>query len=375
MRLASLVAASAAWNGGMGAWPQMSQSARIALMSEVVDKLLLRREEMANVLMHEIGKNYKDAYAEVDRTITFIRSCVEEMESGWGVELRSWKNGVVAYIRRSAIGVILALGPANYPLNETYAMIIPALLTGNCVVLKIPAVGGLVHLLTISAFQSVLPPGVVTFVSGGGRVTCPPAMETGLVDGLAFIGSSSAADSLIRSHKEPHRLKVFSQLEAKNMAVFLPDVVAEDGGGTLDSAVSSAVGGALSYNGQRCTALKLFFVPRSSSSALKERVTKEVQELRVGMPWENMEDGGPPSQITPLPNRKRVEYMQELIDDARSKGAEIVGGEVLGGEESTLMRPAVVWGVKVRKGVVGSRNVWSVVRESPTPQHARRRRG
>ena len=53
-----------------------------------------------------------------------------------------------ALVRRAAIGIILALGPYNYPLNETYATIIPALLMGNVVLLKIPTVGGLVHFLT-----------------------------------------------------------------------------------------------------------------------------------------------------------------------------------------------------------------------------------
>ena len=53
-----------------------------------------------------------------------------------------------ALVRRAAIGIILALGPYNYPLNETYATIIPALLMGNVVLLKVPTVGGLVHFLT-----------------------------------------------------------------------------------------------------------------------------------------------------------------------------------------------------------------------------------
>jgi len=65
----------------------------------------------------------------------------------------------------------------------------------------------------------VLPEGTVHFISGGGRSTMPPIMETGDVDGLAFIGGSNAADSLIKQHPHPHRLKVFLQLEANNMAV------------------------------------------------------------------------------------------------------------------------------------------------------------
>jgi len=56
-------------------------------------------------------------------------------------------------------------------------------------------------------------------ISGSARKTIPPVMQTGDVDGLAFIGGSNAADDLIRKHPNPHRLKVFLQLEANNMGV------------------------------------------------------------------------------------------------------------------------------------------------------------
>lgn len=71
----------------------------------------------------------------------------------------------------------------------------------------------------VDAFSKTLPPGTVNFISGGGRATMPPLMQTGDIDGLAFIGGSSAADDLIKQHPEPHRLKIFLQLEAKNMGV------------------------------------------------------------------------------------------------------------------------------------------------------------
>jgi glyceraldehyde-3-phosphate dehydrogenase (NADP+) len=71
----------------------------------------------------------------------------------------------------------------------------------------------------VEAFARALPPGAMNFVSGRGRETMPPLMKTGDIDGLAFIGGSNAADDLIRQHPHPHRLKVFLQLEAKNMGV------------------------------------------------------------------------------------------------------------------------------------------------------------
>ena len=64
-----------------------------------------------------------------------------------------------------------------------------------------------------------MPEGTIHFISGGGRATMPPIMADGAVDGLAFIGGSKAADDLIKQHPHPHRLKVFLQLEANNMAV------------------------------------------------------------------------------------------------------------------------------------------------------------
>ena len=62
----------------------------------------------------------------------------------------SWQavGQVKAFVRRSAIGIIVCLGPVNYPLNETYATLIPALLMGNVVIMKVPQIGGLCHILT-----------------------------------------------------------------------------------------------------------------------------------------------------------------------------------------------------------------------------------
>lgn len=93
----------------------------------------------------------------------------------------------------------------------------------------------------MEAFQKALPPGAMNFVSGRGRDTMPVLMETGKVDALAFIGGSGAADSLIRQHPHPHRLKIFLQLEAKNMGIFLPDLFREESAEELSKAVEQSV--------------------------------------------------------------------------------------------------------------------------------------
>lgn len=132
---------------------------------------------------------------------------------------------------------------------------------GNVVIMKIPTVGGLVHLLTMDAFAKTLPAGTINFISGSGRTTMPPLMKEGSIDGLAFIGGSNAADNLIKDHPYPHRLKIFLQLEAKNMGIFLSDLFIDNNTNKeatttttlLDHSIDEAVKGSLSFNGQRCT--------------------------------------------------------------------------------------------------------------------------
>ena len=63
------------------------------------------------------------------------------------------------------------------------------------------------HFPTMELFRDCFPPGVVNIVSGSGRETMPPIMRSGLLDGFAFIGTSSAAADLIKAHPSPHRLR------------------------------------------------------------------------------------------------------------------------------------------------------------------------
>mmetsp|Transcript_27100 Transcript_27100/g.27478 ORF Transcript_27100/g.27478 Transcript_27100/m.27478 type:complete len:109 (-) Transcript_27100:1241-1567(-) len=106
---------------------------------------------MVQILMWEIGKNSSNVESEFDRTVSFVKETIEEIRSqgfsGWSNVLNT-----KAFIRRAAIGIIMCLGPYNYPLNESYAALIPALLMQNIIILKVPTVGGLVHILTMDAF-------------------------------------------------------------------------------------------------------------------------------------------------------------------------------------------------------------------------------
>jgi glyceraldehyde-3-phosphate dehydrogenase (NADP+) len=202
---------------------------------------------------------------------------------------------------------------------------------GNTVIFKPPKLGVLLHRPLLEAFRDSFPPGVVNTVYGEGRVVAAALMASGRVDVLAFIGTSPVADRLKKLHPKPHRLRCVLGLEAKNPAIILPDA-------DLDVAVNECLLGALSFNGQRCTALKLLFVHSSIADEFLGRFTKAVEGLKRGMPWE---DG---VFITPLPEEGKPAYLSSLIEDAVRFGAKVVNPEGNVMNES-LCPPAVLYPV------------------------------
>jgi glyceraldehyde-3-phosphate dehydrogenase (NADP+) len=223
------------------------------------------------------------------------------------------------------------MGPFNYPLNETYTTLIPALIMGNTVVVKPPKFGTLSHQPILKAFAESFPPGVVNYIYGQGAKIITPIMRSGLVDALAFIGSSKAAKLLKHEHPRPHRLRSILGLDAKNPALVMPDA-------DLDVAVRECVTGALSFNGQRCTGLKLLFVHESIVDPFLQKLSAAVAALPIGMPW----DKG--VKLTPLPEYDKAKSMQAYVNDATARGAKVINPE--GGTAcETLYFPAVVYPV------------------------------
>jgi len=329
----ALDAACTAYDHGRGKWPTMSVAERIKHLKTFAYRLKEERDAIVKLLMWEIGKTLPAAEKEFDRTVDYIIDTIDALKDLDRVSSRFViEQGVIGQIRRAPLGVVLCMGPFNYPLNETFATLIPALIMGNTIIFKPPKLGVLLHQPLIKAFRDSFPKGVVNTVYGEGRKIIAPLMESGRIDVLAFIGTSRSADLLKQQHPKPHRLRSVLGLEAKNAAIVLKDA-------DLEQTVKECVLGALSFNGQRCTALKILFVHRDIVDDFISRITGAVSKLKGGMPWESGVN------ITPLPVPDKTSYLTELLNDARAKGAEVVnenGGHV----QHTFMFPAIVYPVE-----------------------------
>jgi glyceraldehyde-3-phosphate dehydrogenase (NADP+) len=328
----ALDAAVKAYDLGHGLWPTMSVTDRIDHVEKFLKAMRGKREEIVKLLMWEIGKSLKDAEKEFDRTCDYIVDTVKALKD---LDRNSAKlveeQGFMAQIRRVPLGVALCMGPFNYPLNETFTTLFPALIMGNTVVFKPAKYGVLLIKPLLEAFRDSFPPGVINIIYGRGRETVGALMESGRIDVFAFIGTNKGANDLKRLHPKPHRLKAILGLDAKNPAIVLPDA-------DIDNAVSECITGSLSFNGQRCTALKIIFVHQDIVDTFLAKFKDGVKKLKPGMPW----DAG--VALTPVPEPGKVDYLRDLLEDAKKHGAKVInenGGEYL----NSFFYPAMLYPV------------------------------
>ena len=328
----ALDAACKAYNDGRGEWPTMSVAQRINCVEQFVIKMLAQKEIVVKLIMWEIGKTYADSEKEFDRTVEYIYATIEALKDIDRDSSRfTIEQGIVAQIRRSPLGVVLCMGPFNYPLNETFTTLIPAIIMGNTLLFKAPKHGTLLHYPMLEAFKSCFPKGVVNTIYGRGNVIIPALMESGKINVLTLIGSSKVANQLKKLHPKVNRLRAILGLDAKNAAIITKDA-------DIKLAVQETVLGSLSFNGQRCTALKTIFVHQSIAKEFIELLKEQVAKLQFGLPWEKG------VTLTPLPEPGKPAYLNDLIEDAKLHGAAVMnenGGTI----KETFFYPAILFPV------------------------------
>jgi glyceraldehyde-3-phosphate dehydrogenase (NADP+) len=196
---------------------------------------------------------------------------------------------------------------------------------------KPPKHGTLLHYPLLEAFRECFPKGVVNTIYGRGHDIIPPLMRSGKINVLTLIGSSKVANELKKLHPKVNRLRAILGLDAKNAAIVTSNA-------NVDLAVKETVTGSLSFNGQRCTAIKIVFVHESIVDAFLAKLKAEVSKLRFGMPWESG------VTLTPLPEPSKPSYLRECITDAQTHGARVIN-EDGGVSIESFVYPAIVYPV------------------------------
>jgi glyceraldehyde-3-phosphate dehydrogenase (NADP+) len=316
--LEMLQRANEAFNSGRGDWAFAHYKDRVQATLQFADDLEMIEEALALSIMWAIAKPWQDSLAEVRRTVNYIRDTCQTYATLCAEEDQALTaNGFYTKARMAPLGTVLCMGPFHNPLFESCTTLIPALLTGNSVLLKAPRFGVLLHQRVLPLYARHFPKGVVGVLFGDGRALIIPVMRTGKIDALACIGSGAVANTMTRYHPQPHCLRCVRGLGAKNVAIVCSDA-------DTSLAAKECAQGALAFNGQHCTALKMHFVHDSVYERFLEAFIEAVESMKIGMPWE---DG---VQITPLAEPNKTEWLEELKENAISLGAKWVNAPARG---------------------------------------------
>ncbi len=293
-------------------WGESKMSQRAKVLREVAAILEKEKREFIKLLVFEIAKPQKEAENEVRRTIEMIEIFIQEAEKITGETLEDKKRGKVAHICRVPLGTVLCISPFNYPINEAAVKILGALVTGNTVIFK-PATQGAITSLRFAEifYQAGLPRGVLVVATG----------KTGEIGDILVSHPQIAAINFTGSYQTALHLtqiagvkKLVFGLSGKDAALVLEDC-------DLERAVSEITLGAFSFAGQRCTAIKRVLVEEAIADRFLENLTKLVKEKFIlGDPRD------PKITLGPVINDEAADYIQELVDDAKSKGAILVLG-------------------------------------------------
>jgi glyceraldehyde-3-phosphate dehydrogenase (NADP+) len=296
-------------------WAETSLQQRASYLYKWADELVNMQDEIAEVIMQEVGKSLKDSKNEVVRTADFIRYTVEEAlhmhgESMKGDSFPGGSKSKVAIIERVPLGVVLAIPPFNYPVNLAAAKLAPALISGNAVIFKPATQGSISGIKMIEALHKAeFPKGLVNIVTGRGSVIGDYLVEHKGIDMISFTGGTNTG---VRLAKKAGMIPLVLELGGKD-----PGIVREDA--DLEKAAQQIISGAFSYSGQRCTAIKRVLVHVNVADELVGILKEEIEKLSVGSPEEG-------STVVPLIDDQSADFVQGLIDDAIEKGATVVTG-------------------------------------------------
>jgi len=295
------------------------------------------RENIARLIASEVGKPIVESRVEADRAAGVFELAAEEIRHLGGesfpadaYERPAGNEQRFLFTVRDPIGVVVAIGPFNFPLNLLSHKVAPALAAGNPVVAKPTSAAPFTALRLAEHLAAAgLPPGVLNVVVGPGRTVGDTLVEHPRTRLVTFTGSTEVGKAIAEKAGR-HAKRVILEMGGMD-----PFVVLEDA--ALDVAVAAATRGAFGYSGQVCTASKRMLVQDSVAEKFARALAERANALRLGPALEET------TEVGPLIDSAAVVRMDELVADACSRSAKVLaGGARPGSGPGSFYRPTVM---------------------------------
>jgi len=328
---AELEAALGRADAARATWRATPLGARTERLTALGRVLRARKGDYAVLMAREMGKPVADGEAEVEKCAVACDHFAREAERMLAPEPVAVDPGVRAYVRLDPLGTVLAVMPWNYPFWQFFRAAVPALATGNTVVLKHAAnVPECATAIADVAAAAGLPAGVVE------NLRLPSARVAAVIADRRIhavtLTGSTAAGRAVASAAGQALKKTVLELGGSD-----PFLVLEDA--DLASAARVAADARLGNAGQSCIAAKRFIVVEAVADRFQEALVATMRERRVGNPLDRA------TQVGPLATREFRDGVHRQVEATRAAGARVLLGGVVPEGAGAFYPPTVLAGV------------------------------
>ncbi|MCQ9334446.1 NAD-dependent succinate-semialdehyde dehydrogenase [Corynebacterium phoceense] len=314
-------------------WARTSPRERSNILRRAFDLVTERKDEFAALMTLEMGKPLAEAYGEVTYGAEYLRWFSEEAVRDYGATLPAPEGTIQMVTRRKPVGPCLLITPWNFPLAMATRKVGPAVAAGCTMVLKPAKLTPLTsQYFAQTMIEAGLPAGVLNVVSSkSASAISEPLMADSRLRKVSFTGSTPVGKTLLKAAAD-NVLRTSMELGGN-----APFIVFEDA--DLDQAVEGAMGAKMRNIGEACTAANRFIVHESVADEFAKKFAAKIGELKLG---NGLDEG---VTCGPLVEKKALENVTALVDDAVEKGATALIGGKPGEGEGYFYTPTVLTNV------------------------------
>ncbi|GAB4073036.1 NADP-dependent succinate-semialdehyde dehydrogenase [Barrientosiimonas marina] len=311
-------------------WSERSSHERAGYLKKLFQLMHDNLEDLAQTMTAEMGKPIDESRGEVKYAASFIEWFAEEGKRVYGDTVPTHTPGKRLQVWKKPVGVVAAITPWNFPAAMLTRKMGPALASGCTVIMKPSSESPLTAVKLMELCEEAgFPKGVVNLMTGSSSKFAKTVMENSKVRKVTFTGSTEVGKTLIKQSAD--QVKKLS-LELGGHA---PLVVLDDA--DIDQAVKGTVQSKFRNAGQTCICANRIYVQEGVYDDYVDKLSKEVQKLKVGNGTDESVD------IGPLINQDGLDKVKHHVDDAASKGATVVtGGDALHENDGVFYQPTVV---------------------------------
>jgi RHH-type proline utilization regulon transcriptional repressor/proline dehydrogenase/delta 1-pyrroline-5-carboxylate dehydrogenase len=266
-------------------WCRVSVEHRAELLEKVATIMDRRRFELSALEVFEVGKPWAEADGDIREAIDFLLFYAQQMRVRGLPRLTQHVPGEESYQHYWPRGVALVIAPWNFPMAILTGMVSAGIVTGNTVIMKPAEQSAVCGAMLMEMFEEAgVPPGVLNFLPGKGRVIGQHLVEHKDVYMIAFTGSREVGLRIWKSAGETRE----GQLELKRVVCEMggKNPVIVDSDADLDEAIVDTIYSAFGYQGQKCSACSRLIVLEENYERVVKRLVEAAASLRVGNPEE-----------------------------------------------------------------------------------------